>query len=72
MTMELYFVYGLLAFVLTVAGVVAEHFIATRFFRKNSILRRIFRKVGKKYPHLCEDNDAFYCFFKRDAFQQHR
>lgn len=72
MTMELYFVYGLLAFALTVVGIVVEHFVATHWFHKHSILRSLFRRLEKKYPHLCDNEDAFYCFFKRDAFHQGR
>ncbi len=68
MTMELYFVCGLLAFALTKVLIGLEHFVATHWLHKHSLFRKKLRNFEKKHPHLCDNQDVFYCFFKRDSF----
>lgn len=67
MTMELYFVSGLLVFVLVVASLATEHFIASHWFGKESVIVRALRAFEKKHPNLCDNKDDFYCFFKKGS-----
>lgn len=68
MTMELYFSLGLLAFILIVVCISVEHFIAARWLNKDSVLVKLLKAFERKHPTLCDNEDVFYCFFKRDSF----
>lgn len=71
MTIELYFTMALGVFVLIAACISMEHFIAARWLKKDSILVRLLKGFERRHPSLCDNEDAFYCFFKRDSFSKH-
>lgn len=71
MDFELYFSLVVLAFALVVVCVSVEHYVAVRWLHKDSLLVKGLKAFEKKHPNLCDNEDAFYCFFKRDAFTRH-
>ena len=68
MAMELYFTLGVIAFSLIAVGINVEHYIAVHWFQKDSTLMRALQAFERRHPALCDRDDLFYCFFKRDRF----
>ncbi len=71
MTIELYFSLGLLIFGLIVIAIVTEHYIVTHWVKKDSLLMKTLKSFEKRHPDICDNEDTFYCFFKRNLFTKH-
>ncbi|QGY39931.1 hypothetical protein GM415_07260 [Pseudodesulfovibrio cashew] len=69
MSMEMLFVYVLLAFVLIGIILEAEFVVGPRIARWTPILHRLTRHCEKRYPRWCDAGTTFYAFFDRDRFR---
>ncbi|QJB57348.1 hypothetical protein [Pseudodesulfovibrio sp. zrk46] len=69
MLIELYFVLGVLAVAMIALATTIETYIAQRWFRKDSMPTKAFTAFEKRYPHLSDPDNQFYCFFTRDSFR---
>ena len=68
MTMEMYFVYGLLCFMLAVVLLESERVLSPFLIRLRGLLWRLARRCEKRCPYWCDGGNSFYSFFRRDSF----
>jgi len=70
MYLELFFFGVILPFAFVALFMGMEHSFSAHFLKKHSFLRRCATRLSQRYPVLCDDDDTFYCFFRRDAFHR--
>lgn len=68
MTLELYFTLSLLFFVSVSAVAEAEQYVEDSFISKSKTINSVFSFLKKKFAKIYSNDDEFYCFFKKDAF----
>jgi len=70
MFMESQFVNGLLFFAIVALAMEAEDYLAAHVFGKGSPCHRLVTRFERRHPKLCDNDDTFYSFFRRDTFQK--
>ncbi|WP_419778978.1 hypothetical protein [Maridesulfovibrio sp.] len=68
MALELYFTLSLLFFVSVSAVAEAEQYVEDSFLSKSKVIDGVLVFLKKKFSKIYRNDDEFYCFFKKDAF----
>ena len=68
MALELYFALTLLFFVSVNAVAEAEQYVEDNVLIKSKRINGVFKLLKDKIAKFYRNDDEFYCFFKKDAF----